>query len=239
MNPETKEGGAGIAPQRPGVFKSYGHGWRTMWKYFLELLLISIVSFLLAIPTIGLSSEKAEEIAQNTLSIDLFFIRIEGVGAYIFFSLLYLILLEWPVEYGISYASLKAARNERLEVKNMFDVFKNYLNAVLANLLEATIIIFGLVLLIIPGLIFACKLAFVPYLIVDKKMEAVEAVKESWRMTNGYTAQIFGFAVIAFFVAIAGLMLVGIGIVLSVIWTRVAFAAFYHAVEQQRAASAS
>jgi hypothetical protein len=51
----------------------------------------------------------------------------------------------------------------------MFAAFNNYLNAVLAYLLVTVIIIIGFVLLIIPGIIFACKLAFVPYLIVDQK----------------------------------------------------------------------
>ncbi len=32
----------------PNVGACYGHGWRQMWKYILELLLISILSFLIS-----------------------------------------------------------------------------------------------------------------------------------------------------------------------------------------------
>jgi hypothetical protein len=34
-----------------------------------------------------------------------------------------------------------------------------------------------LILLIVPGIIFACKLAFVPYLVVDRKLEPSKPLK--------------------------------------------------------------
>ena len=43
------------------------------------------------------------------------------------------------------------------------------------------------ILFIVPGIIFGCKLAFVSYLVVEQKKEAIEAVKKSWRMTKGHT----------------------------------------------------
>ena len=136
-------------------------------------------------------------------------------------------LLEWPLEYGISYVHLKAARKEKVAVKDMFAVFNNYWNSVFANLLVAVIVGFGIVLLIIPGIVFACKLCFVPYLIVDKKMEAVDAVKESWKMTGGYSFTIFLIGFLVIFVAILGLIFFGVGIIISIIWIRLAFASVY------------
>ncbi|MCP5064691.1 MAG: hypothetical protein GY936_19825, partial [Ignavibacteriae bacterium] len=37
-----------------GAFSYYRFAWQKMWKYFLELLLITIISFLVSIPTWGL-----------------------------------------------------------------------------------------------------------------------------------------------------------------------------------------
>ena len=34
----------------PGVWSSYGNGWRQLWKHFLELFLIVIVSFVIGLP---------------------------------------------------------------------------------------------------------------------------------------------------------------------------------------------
>lgn len=36
---------------KPGVSSSYGNGWRQLWKYFLELFLIIIISGLISLPT--------------------------------------------------------------------------------------------------------------------------------------------------------------------------------------------
>ncbi len=91
----------------------------------------------------------------------------------------YTILIVWPVDYGVSFSYLRAARGDRLEIKNMFEAFQNYWDAVLAALLVAVIVIIGFILLIVPGIIFACKLAFTPYLVVDRKMAVIEAVKGS------------------------------------------------------------
>jgi len=199
----------------------YGHGWRQMWKYFFELLLVLIVLFLVSIPSWGFSI--AEKIEAHP---GLFFIFL--------FSLAYVVLVERPMEYGASFVFLKAARGDRLEVKDMFDVFKNYGNAILAHLLSGLIIGIGFVLLIVPGIVFACKLAFVPYLIVDRKMDAIEAVKTSWRMTTGHAFTIFLIGFIAIFVAIVGLICFGVGIIVSIIWIKLAFASLYHSVSQSK-----
>ncbi len=214
----------------PGVFSSYGHGWRQMRKFFLELLLVAIVSFLLSIPSLGLYVQEVKEMVSEHIALDFILVQIEGRGAFYLVSLVFLILLEWPIEYGISFVSLKAARGDQVQVKDMFEVFKNYTNAVLANLLVAFITVVGFVFLLVPGIIFACKLAFVSYLVVDRKMDAVAAVKESWRMTSGHAFAIFLMGVLTIFVILAGLLCLGIGIIISGMWIRVAFASLYHAV---------
>ncbi len=216
----------------PGAGAAYGHGWRQMWKYFLELLLITIVSFLLSIPTLGLYQEELElgRVIGDFVAIDLIFIRFQGPAAYTLFILAFLILFERPLEYGMSYGFLRSAREESLQVKDMFRVFKNYANAVYGNLLVAVIVGFGFLFFIIPGIVFACKLPFVSYLIVDKKMDAVVAVKTSWRMTNGHAWKIFWMGILAFFVALLGLIMLGVGLILSIMWIRLAFASYYYAV---------
>lgn len=204
----------------PDVGSAYGHSWRQMWKYILELLLIMIVAFLLSIPSSGLSVSS----------------ELEGAGAFflVIFSLAYMVLVQWPVEYGVAFAALKAVRGERLEVKDMFTSFQNYANVILANILTGIIIIIGIILLIIPGIIFACKLAFVPYLVVDRKMEAIEAVKESWRMTSGHALSVFLIGLLAILIVLAGLICLIVGIIPAIIWIELAFASLYHAVSTQK-----
>lgn len=82
----------------------------------------------------------------------------------------------------------------------------------------------------IPGIIFACKLAFTPYLVVDRKMEAIAAIKESWRMTNGHALEVFLIGLLAIPIVIAGLIVFGVGVIISIMWICLALATLYHAV---------
>lgn len=202
-----------IVNYRPGVLSSYGNGWRQLWKYFLELLLITIIVGLISLPT-----------AFNEVQ-DTWIVPVLGL-----FAVAYTILIEGPIGFGASFAFLKAARGDKVEIKDMFEAFRNYFNAVFASLLVGVIIVFGLILLIVPGIIFACKLAFTPYLVVDKKMEVIEAIKTSWRMTDGYAWDVFFIGLLAIPIGIAGLLALGVGVILSVMWIGLAFASLYHVV---------
>ncbi len=219
---------------QPGIAAAYGHGWSQMRKYFLELLLITIISFLITLPAFGLYDENFAEAVSEYVSIDLILVEFHGVFAYSMMAIAFLILIEWPLEYGMSYGFLRSARNQSLQVKDIFYSFKNYANTVYANLLVAVIVGVGFILIIIPGIIFACKLAFVPYLVVDRKMDAILAIKTSWNLTHGHAMKIFFMAVLALFVGLLGLILVGVGLILSIIWIRLSFASLYYAVTESR-----
>jgi uncharacterized membrane protein len=186
-----------------------------MWKYFLELFLIGIIGAIIGIPA-GLGGWSGGNVGAAT-----------GLGI---LGFIYSILIVNPIDYGVSFAYLKAARNDKLEIGNMFEAFRNYWNAVLANLLVGAIVVVGFFLLIIPGIIFACKLAFTPYLVVDRRMAVIEAVKESWRMTNGHAWTVFLIGLLAIPISIAGLICLVVGIIPAIMWITATFASLYHAV---------
>jgi len=199
----------------PGVGSSYSNGWGKLWKYFPELFLIGIITVVIGIPA-GIGGWAVGNAgATGTLS---------------FLGFIYSILISGPVGYGVSFAYLKAARGDKLEIKDMFEAFRNYWNVVLASLLVGVIVAIGFVLLIIPGIILACKLAFTPYLVVERKMEVFEAVQESWRMTNGHAWKVFLIGLLGIPIGIAGLICFGVGIIIAIMWITLAIASLYHAV---------
>ena len=137
-----------------------------------------------------------------------------------------------PISYSVKWVFLKAVRGERIEIRDMFAVFqKNYWNAVVANIVVGVIVGLGIVMLIVPGIIFACRLAFVSYLVIDRDMDVMDALRTSWDMTRGYGWQIFFMGFLAIFIVLAGLIALFVGVIISVMWISASFAAIYHAVE--------
>jgi uncharacterized membrane protein len=202
----------------PTAGSVYSFGWGRMKKSFLDLFLIIIIVAAVYVPLGMIESLDGNDTPGGAL------LKIFSFG--------YLILLLFPIDFGASWVFLKGVRGEKIDVQDMFSVFENYLNVVLAGLLAGAIIGLGMMLLIVPGIIFACRLAFVRYLVMDRKMEPVEAVRESWRMTREHANQIFWTGCLAFGVFIAGLFCFGVGVIVAWMWVRCAFASMYYAVSE-------
>jgi len=197
----------------PGVGSSYGNGWRQLWKNFLELLLVLIIAW-----AVSAAFSIIGTFIDNTV--------------WNFINAVFSIFVSGPLAYGAYYASLHAARGDRVEMSDLFAAFsRNYLNAVIASVLVAIIVAVGFILLIVPGIIFLCKLAFVPYLVVDKRMDAITAIKTSWNWTNGHAGTIFLMGLLTIPISILGFIALGVGIIPAVMWISVAFASQFHAVD--------
>jgi uncharacterized membrane protein len=205
---------------QPEASRSYSIGWKVLGVYFVELIVIGIIYTILSGPT-GIFQVNKD--------------GFEGfrwfMAPLVFFAIAYGIFVAGPIEYGTKWAFLKAVRNERVEIKDMFVVFqRNYWNVVVAKVVVSVIIVLGFVMLVIPGIIFACRLAFVPYLVVDQNMDVMEALRVSWDMTRGYGWQIFLIGLLAIPIVLGGLILFFVGVFVSIIWIGLAFAVMYQSV---------
>ncbi len=99
----------------------------------------------------------------------------------VMFAIAYGVFVAGPISYRVNWVFLKAIRGERIGIKDIFMVFqKNYWNAVVANIVVGVIVGLGIVMLIVPGIIFACRLAFVPYLVIDRDMGGKYFSWDSW-----------------------------------------------------------
>jgi len=206
----------------PTVGDAYNHGWKTIWKYFLELFLIGLLLFIISIPVNAFSFLIDD------------YSNWAGIVVFVFISIAYGVLVLGPLQFGMYYCYLKAARGENLQVGDLFAIKENYINIMLAALLTNIIIGIGVMMLIIPGIIFACKLAFVPYLVIDKKMDAIKALQTSWQMTDGYAMNIFVMGLLAIFIAIGGFIAFVVGVIVAAMWIYASFASLYYSVESRQ-----
>ena len=201
------------------VGDSYGRGWRVIWASFGVLLAVTLIQTVIEAPmnTPGGDGDDAS-----------------WLGPFGILALPYGIFLVGPIGMSVSWVFLKAVRKEPFQLEDMFSVFKrNYWNAVGAGILMWLAIVAGLILLVVPGIIIACRLAFVSYLIIDRKMEAIEALRTSWAMTRGHGWTIFAMSLLVIPIVIGGLIALLVGIFIAIMWICAAFAVLYHSVEQK------
>ena len=211
----------------PSAGGSFGYGWRKMFeKSFLPLLVAVLIVGIIDGPS---SAGIKWNIDDGGFSWPMMFLV-----PFALFALAYSFLFVPIIKYGENLLFLQAMRGEEADLKVLFEGFKTrYLNIVLANLIVWALVLIGFMMLIIPGIIVLCRLAFVSYLVMDKDMEPMKAVEKSWQMTRGYGWTIFGMGILSFFVFIAGLLVFIVGAVFSVMWIHAAFASMYQAVLNQ------
>ncbi len=99
---------------------------------------------------------------------------------------------------------------------------KPLVNFILGSLIRGVITVIGFILLIIPGIIFSIRLQYVTYLIVDKNLPPVQAVKKSWEMTKGNVWNLFFFTILLFLVNVLGAILLLVGLFITVPLTMLA-----------------
>jgi len=211
-----------------------------MTDNFLRLFLVILLLGVMAIPLSIKGNFNLDDfdifdrIGNGAFSPDeLFRFGALGIAAGILglIALMYALLVMPVFRFGAKMMFLEAVRKQTPDFDNLISGFrKNYLNIVLANLLVAALIGIGIVCLIIPGIIIACRLVFTPYLVMDRGLDPIKAAEESWRLTRGHGWTIFLMGLMTFFICIAGLICLFFGVFISVMWIKSAFASLYHSV---------
>jgi len=139
-----------------------------------------------------------------------------------------LALLTGPIFAGLAKYGLKKNETGRVTVRDFFDGFgRNFVPALLASLLIAVFALFGLILLIIPGLVIMAMYMFTFHFMVDREMDFWEAMEASRRLVARDYLGFVLFAVVLGMINLLGLMLLGIGILFTIPITGYAVTAAY------------
>jgi len=93
----------------------------------------------------------------------------------------------------------------------LFDAWGCFWRYVGAAILYGLIIFAGLILLIIPGIVWAVKYSFCYYFVIDKGLGPVQALKASSRTTMGVKWQLLGFGILCFLINLLGLLCLIVG----------------------------
>jgi uncharacterized membrane protein len=86
----------------------------------------------------------------------------------------------------------------------------------LVSLLGTLIIIVGFILFIIPGIILSIVLMFATYIVVDREMKPIEALKESARLTEGHRWMLLLFSLELVAINLLGVLLLVVGLLVTI-----------------------
>lgn len=140
------------------------------------------------------------------------------------------------ITFGILKGCIMATNKKqpKLEIlkKTTFNQFAGYFAI---TVLLSLAVLFGLVLLIIPGIYLALRFAVVEYIYIDKNLPIFENFKESSRLTKGNKFKILGFWLVLGLFNLAGLLTLVVGLLLTIPASFFAAAHFYKQLTEQKA----
>ncbi len=137
------------------------------------------------------------------------------------------------VTLGLIKLSLDVAKGGVPSVKAVFSQTHHFFRYFFASLLYALVVFGGLLLLVVPGVIWAIRFRYFGYAIVEKDMGILPSLKESYRLTKGHTWNLFVFALALFAINVLGFIPLGLGLLVTIPISMIAVAYVWHKLSTQ------
>jgi uncharacterized membrane protein len=138
---------------------------------------------------------------------------------------------------GTTKIALKFTDGQKPELADLFTGYPLFFKFFFATLLFVLIVAAGLILLIVPGIMWAVRFSQFGYLVVDKGLGPTESLRKSAEITQGARWHLFLFGLILLGVNLLGLLALVIGLLWAVPTSMVATAYVYRTLLAQPAPS--
>lgn len=199
---------------------------RSAWDHFKKepwkLLLIVLITFIPSAISSLLSS-----MAQDS---DSFVVSII-IGVVIIAVVIYSIILR----IGSTKLFLNYFDGTDLSIKGVFSAYGVFWYYIGTSILYALIVLGGLILLIVPGIIWAIKYSFSLFIVVDTKAGPMDALRESSAITKGSKWKLLGFFIILAIFNMLGYLVFGVGILVTIPISMLATIYVYRELSKRRA----
>jgi len=184
-----------------------------------------------------------QKIKGHTPNSELFSQAWEGLkgqwGISIGFTLLYMalqavvgttfgVLIAAPLYIGSALFFINVSRKSNPQIEDLFKGFNSYGASLGSNLLVGLIVVGGIILLIIPGIIWGIQYSMVNYIIADDpNCGGNESLVRSRKMMDGHKWKMFEFMLRAIGIILLCFLTLGIGLLWGIPWISTAMAKFY------------
>ncbi|MDB9528434.1 hypothetical protein PN498_20755 [Oscillatoria sp. CS-180] len=128
---------------------------------------------------------------------------------------------------GFYIVALQIARNRPTSFSDFFGGFKRALPILLLAIISGVLITLGFILVIIPGIYLAVSYMISLPLLLDKNLDFWPALETSRKVVGKKWFSFFGFALLLGLLNLGGLILVGLGLLITVPLTACAVIAAY------------
>lgn len=186
------------------------------WKKFKEnyKFLLAVTLFYLAVRIIEGMTQKIFE--ENSIGITLVAIA-SGV-------------LNALIAIGMVQIYLKISRGMQASFGEIMGGGKYFWKLIGGSILYGLIVLVGYLLLIIPGIIWQYKYGMFSYLIIDKDMGPIEAIKESGALMYGNKWKLFFLQLLMIPIVFAGILFFGVGILAAIPVVTLMSVSFYRII---------
>ena len=185
-------------------------GWEKMKKHFWFFVELLVVTCLIQIVPSGIANIFKEKV---------------------FLLYILIILAAWVlqiiVKMGMIKITLDVADKDEANLNTLFSCTQLLGKFIIGSIVYGLIVMAGFILFIIPGIIWAIKYQFFAYLIIDKNMDPMEAIKKSGEMTAGNKGKLFWLGILFFLINLVGALCLLLGLFATIPTTMVAMAYVY------------
>ena len=145
-------------------------------------------------------------------------------------------VLQTIITMGLIKIAIQFADGQKGGFSDLFSCASLFIPYILGSFLYALIVLVGLVLLIVPGIIWAIRYQFFVYFIIDKKCKVFEAFQKSSEVTYGAKWRLFIFSILLTMLNFFGMIPLFMGLLVTIPITLVAVASVYRRLASAPAA---
>ncbi len=139
------------------------------------------------------------------------------------------------VRIGYTKIFLRIYDSENPKFVDIFQEYKTFWRYLGVCILTMLAVLGGLILIIIPGLIWAVRFSFASIIVVDTKMGVVASMKESYAITKGKFWKLLLFWITIGLFNLLGLIFFGVGLLVTVPVSTLASIYVYRELSKARA----
>lgn len=156
-----------------------------------------------------------------------------AMGVRAVFQLL-VIVVQTYVTLGSARVALKIARGQAASVADMVVPAGMFGKGLVAGVISYVATVVGMLFCLVPGIVVAMGFFFSQFVIADRELGPVDALRESWRLTDGEKLPLLGFALACGALVIAGLLACCVGTFVAAPVIALASAYVYEALVRKK-----